>query len=229
MGPFLDMSHEIIQRGGTVQRSFSSPHSSPVSYDSIYRHMWNRVGQLRKTKVVIVPHPDDVLHPPSLPQPPFNNKIFCDGNPPPNIDFVSNPCLMSVNGVAMSVTSCDVLMSICGASISRGIQSNKFDDAVDEILRQRTFFPVHPPRYPIEPSCASNLRFKENDVPSILISRAGRRQTTCTVTSGYVYLDVAPSTSPSKTLSYCQLYIQPPTENAVDVKDRCRVDVHSVK
>ena len=61
---------------------------------------------------MFVPSYRDVHHDPIYPQPPYNQKND------DRVHFVSDPCVLSVNGIVVGITSTDVLLHLGTEEIS---------------------------------------------------------------------------------------------------------------
>ncbi|KAK2196058.1 bifunctional DNA polymerase alpha-delta-epsilon [Babesia duncani] len=97
------------------------------------------IPQLESTRFIIVPHVFDVLSSFPLPQPPFGILSTL----PRNVEMLSNPGILRINGVLVGVTACDPISCIVGDCASRNC-----DDAIacacKELLLQRCWFPTYP-------------------------------------------------------------------------------------
>lgn len=91
---------------------------------------------------MFVPSHRDVHHDFVYPQPPFNiPEEF-----PERIHFVSDPCTLIVNDVAIGFSSIDVLLHLGSEeTVCPPGSSDRLGRLVKHILYQHSYYPLHPP------------------------------------------------------------------------------------
>ncbi|XP_052821510.1 DNA polymerase alpha subunit B isoform X3 [Octopus bimaculoides] len=155
IGPFLDEEHTGIQ---TLK-------------DESYETMFTRVcqgikeiaEQLRCT-MVLVPSARDVHNTPIYPQPPFEygESEF--------MHFVTDPSLLSINGVVFGITSTDVIFHIsnseCFASTN---PMNRFKRIIRHLFSQQSFYPLYPSHNDVSISFSLAESFELPTKPHVLI------------------------------------------------------------
>lgn len=99
MGPFLDRCHESIFNGGLAQ-TFDS------FFEGLIENIMNSVLNV-DIQVIIVASLKDANHHPIYPTPQYQIREKY-----PNLTFVSDPCMFSVNGLVFGATTADILFHI---------------------------------------------------------------------------------------------------------------------
>ncbi|TKC36281.1 hypothetical protein EI555_000821 [Monodon monoceros] len=96
--------------------------------------------------LIFVPSLRDVHHEPVYPQPPFS----CSDLPREDkkrVQFVSEPCTLSINGMIFGLTSTDLLLHMGAEEISSSSgTSDRFSRILKHILTQRSYYPLYPPQ-----------------------------------------------------------------------------------
>lgn len=203
-----------------------------LAYAEFFRRLSAAVQGLR-TRVVIVPHSKDAMHPEPLPQPPYP--------PPPEnhvpqalsstIHCVTNPCTLQVNEVRLLLSSADPAAEVAGEVLcdasSQGAGEARMQQICRALLRQRTLFPRGvSPRVPMDASRLKPLMFDGDDVPHIVAfpsaalplqqeGGGGCGACACTV-DGRVFLSpFNPQNRSDDAFDFTSVYIQPPAEATV--------------
>lgn len=103
-GPFYDKNHQGIQNGELKQ-----------SYDSFFYDLVDNVmgGVPDNTQVIIVASQKDPHHLPVYPTPPYEVRPCY-----PNLTFMPDPCMVSINGLVVGVTTADILFDIGNFELS---------------------------------------------------------------------------------------------------------------
>uniref|UniRef100_A0A1D5QNG5 DNA polymerase alpha subunit B n=1 Tax=Macaca mulatta TaxID=9544 RepID=A0A1D5QNG5_MACMU len=96
--------------------------------------------------LVFVPSLRDVHHEPVYPQPPFSYSDLSREDKK-QVQFVSEPCSLSINGVIFGLTSTDLLFHLGAEEISSSSgTSDRFSRILKHILTQRSYYPLYPPQ-----------------------------------------------------------------------------------
>ncbi|CAI9715856.1 DNA polymerase alpha subunit B-like [Octopus vulgaris] len=155
IGPFLDEEHTGIQ---TLK-------------DESYETMFTRVcqgikeiaEQLRCT-MVLVPSARDIHNTPIYPQPPFEygESEF--------MHFVTDPSLLSINGVVFGITSTDVIFHICNSECFASTNPmNRFKRIIRHLFSQQSFYPLYPSHNDVSVSFSHAESFELPTKPHVLI------------------------------------------------------------
>ncbi|KXJ17723.1 DNA polymerase alpha subunit B [Exaiptasia diaphana] len=135
LGPFVDAKHDKIENGDLEE-----------TYEELFKR---QVGGILKalekqqTTVVFVPSQRDVHHDFVYPQPPFLIDGYQDNK---NVHFVSDPCTLLINNVAIGLTSTDILLNLGSEeTASPPGASDRLGRLVKHILYQHSYYPLHPP------------------------------------------------------------------------------------
>jgi len=172
MGPFVASNHAMIK----------SP-TLDISYEDVFAKMVDVIEQVTEedfsSEIALVPSTSDLHHDCTYPQTRYNHKkLTClDMNPAHpyhnKIQCLPNPCLLSVGGMAMGVSSVDIVKDLLTDETSITAPGTKVPRLVrmaNHMVEQRSFhplFPAHPGSqvdFQHEESFALNVR------PDVLIT-----------------------------------------------------------
>lgn len=136
-GPFLDAKHEQVENC-----KLTSP------FEDVFKQCLRTVIEGTRSSgshLVFVPSLRDVHHEPVYPQPPFTFSELSREDKK-RVQFVSEPCSLSINGVMFGLTSTDLLFHIGAEEIfSSSGTSDRFSRVLKHILTQRSYYPLYPP------------------------------------------------------------------------------------
>lgn len=136
-GPFLDAKHEQVENC-----RLTSP------FEDVFKQCLRTVIEGTRSSgshLVFVPSLRDVHHEPVYPQPPFTFSEL-PREDKKRVQFVSEPCSLSVNGVMFGLTSTDLLIHIGAEEVcSSSGTSDRFSRILKHILTQRSYYPLYPP------------------------------------------------------------------------------------
>ncbi|XP_028711773.1 DNA polymerase alpha subunit B [Peromyscus leucopus] len=136
-GPFLDAKHEQVEN-----YQLTSP------FEDVFKQCLRTVIEGTRSSgshLVFVPSLRDVHHEPVYPQPPFTFPEL-PREDKKRVQFVSEPCSLSINGVMFGLTSTDLLFHIGAEEIcSPSGTSDRFSRILKHILTQRSYYPLYPP------------------------------------------------------------------------------------
>ncbi|XP_031799189.1 DNA polymerase alpha subunit B isoform X1 [Sarcophilus harrisii] len=108
LGPFLDAKHEQVENCQLTP-----------SFEDVFKHCLRTIIEGTRssgTHLVFVPSLRDVNHRPVYPQPPFSCLELKEDKE--RVHFVSDPCILSINGVILGLTSTDLLFHMGAEEIS---------------------------------------------------------------------------------------------------------------
>ncbi|KAI9313261.1 DNA polymerase alpha/epsilon subunit B-domain-containing protein [Dichotomocladium elegans] len=93
-------------------------------------------------KLMLLPHAEDMIHEyPVFPQPPMSNGL----TPQLDVQMLSNPSMIEINGVAFAVANNEILMRLAREELSSGYDSSsRLARLATHLLRQRSFYPLFP-------------------------------------------------------------------------------------
>ncbi|KAF8517371.1 DNA polymerase alpha/epsilon subunit B-domain-containing protein [Hysterangium stoloniferum] len=159
LGPFIDAAHPAVKSGKLP--------SSPLSlFQQSFTHpMQSLLQQNPDTLILIVPHVRDIL---------CSHTVFPQGCGesdfgilPSSIRILPNPCIISLNGVRLGISTMDVLyhlknqqyiqrpMQVSNGIATQPAPSDAMANLCRHVLEQRSFYPVFP--VPLELSSDVNL------------------------------------------------------------------------
>ncbi|KAI8788317.1 DNA polymerase alpha subunit B [Biomphalaria glabrata] len=149
MGPFVDIKHVLINSGELLD-----------TFQELFIKQMEEIGRATQglgTKIVIVPSCRDAHHFFSVyPQPGFSipeynangsKRSHAELELTKHLNFVSDPCTLSVNNIVIGLTSTDILMHLTKSEISLG-QMGKMDRIgrlTQHVLHQHSYYPLYPP------------------------------------------------------------------------------------
>lgn len=109
LGPFVSSEHPKVKKGA-IQ---SLPEE--IFRDQVIHRLENVLETCQHTRVLIVPHATDMIHPYCLfPQPAFTNMTKHA-----RIHMLSNPASFSINDHSISVGNIDILLKLAKSTISK--------------------------------------------------------------------------------------------------------------
>lgn len=178
LGPLLDVNNLRVQEGdchapgSNVNRSMDEVYMNYIV--PLLARLSNELRQSSPhTKVMLVPSLDEALvfHP--LPQPPMDLAMCLEGSPlaalqRQGIRMLSNPSYIKVNDVSIAVSSADALSPVLRDLVFRS-DGKRIEEALRQLLLQRTLFPVFPRSHPVSEANAHALSFPDGGVPEICI------------------------------------------------------------
>ncbi|XP_058518778.1 DNA polymerase alpha subunit B isoform X2 [Ochotona princeps] len=138
LGPFLDAKHEQVENC-----LLTSP------FEDVFKQCLRTIIEGTRSSgshLVFVPSLRDVHHEPVYPQPPFSYSELSQEDKK-RVQFVSEPCSLSINGVIFGLTSTDLLFHMGAEEISSSSgTSDRFSRILKHILTQRSYYPLYPPQ-----------------------------------------------------------------------------------
>ncbi|KAL9090332.1 MAG: hypothetical protein Q9165_005366 [Trypethelium subeluteriae] len=151
LGPFLPLSHPAVRNG-----DFDLPSSAPIAPDQatlvdVFRHyisapLHRLVQQHPHIHIILVPSTDDAIakHV-AWPQDRLQKKEL---GLPRQVSCVTNPVTLTLNDVAIGMSSQDVLSEVRAQNCTGGkakMERDVLGRMAGLVVQQRHFFPVFPP------------------------------------------------------------------------------------
>ncbi|XP_024429897.1 DNA polymerase alpha subunit B isoform X2 [Desmodus rotundus] len=137
-GPFLDAKHEQVENC-----LLTSP------FEDVFKQCLRTITEGTRSSgshLIFVPSLRDVHHEPVYPQPPFSYSDLPHEDKK-RVQFVSDPCTLSINGVVFGLTSTDLLFHMGAEEISSSAgMPDRFSRVLRHILTQRSYYPLYPPQ-----------------------------------------------------------------------------------
>ncbi|XP_055619724.1 DNA polymerase alpha subunit B isoform X2 [Toxorhynchites rutilus septentrionalis] len=128
-GPFGDASSPLFS---TIAEPFEE------YFEKIITNIMQSVPP--STEVFIVSNHDDIVSMFVYPSFPHKiNKYF------KNLHFLPDPCVLSINGVEIGVTTVDVIKDLADAELSENPIGDKIKRAFKYLFYHKTFYPLNPP------------------------------------------------------------------------------------
>ncbi|KAI3637474.1 hypothetical protein MIR68_004123 [Amoeboaphelidium protococcarum] len=148
IGPFVDEQEASLSQSDLTPMEIFNLKVAPIIVDYLQDQS--------NCRIVLIPSVDDAIHPHvALPQPPYDKLALFPKNLVEDvkvlnrIQCVSNPSVFVVNEVYVAVTSTDILMDLSREEISRfpskPVHADRISRLVEDMLRQRSFYPLDPP------------------------------------------------------------------------------------
>ncbi|KAG1690298.1 DNA polymerase alpha subunit B [Nymphon striatum] len=136
LGPFLDSKNEEIEKGNFGE-----------TYEELFHKIVTNLIKMTEcagTHLVIVPSScREVHHEFIYPCPPFDISELEDVS---RLHFVSDPCLLDINGVLFALTSTDILLHLGKEEIwFPPSSSDRLKRLVAHLITQQSFYPLYPP------------------------------------------------------------------------------------
>jgi DNA polymerase alpha subunit B len=162
LGPFVDAEHPHVQGGAEMVRSVSE------EFSALLTRIDQLAAALRHTQFVLVPSLRDAHQPFVYPQPCYSGETQSN-----NIKMVSNPSVISVNGVRIGISTADILRHMASAELTSrtaGQDSDRIARLLRHVIEQESFYPLYPahPEVPLHVSKAVQCMFHEH-APHVLV------------------------------------------------------------
>jgi len=230
LGPLVDVNNLRVQEGDCY-----APGSAVTrGLDEVYGHhivpLLTRLCQeLRQsspnTKVMLVPSLDEALvfHP--LPQPPMDLTMCLEGNPLAplqrlGVRFLSNPASIKVNDVSMVVSSADALSPVLRDLVLRP-NGKRIEEALRQLLLQRSLFPVFPRSHPVSEANADALSFPNDSIPEVCIFPSAVGPGSGTFVDNCLFLNPGPLCR-ATTGTFAEIVVH---QGESSLQERVRVDI----
>ncbi|XP_076392479.1 DNA polymerase alpha subunit B isoform X3 [Megachile rotundata] len=136
VGPFIEYTHPEIKKC-TLKDTYQE------FFDKILARI-TQCLQGKDTHVVLVPSNRDVHHDPVYPTPEFILNTHRIGSNMANVYSMPDPCIISVEGLKIGITSVDVLRHLGQHEVSNMSGMDRVGRLADHVLSQATFYPLHP-------------------------------------------------------------------------------------
>lgn len=234
LGPFVDASNQRVVDGDPVLPG----QDGPCPFEDIYTDyvlplLVKRCAHLRRrgspVEVLIVPSLEEALcfHP--MPQPPLDASLNLEQTHRLDqlrnlgVTLLPNPAHISVAGLRMSITSADVLTPMLKEILLRGT-GGKIEEALRQVLGQRTLFPVLPREPPqVSEARATALDFPEGIVPDMCIFPSQIGGLAGTFVDGTAFVNTGYVCRPAVMGQFTDVWIAPPNDGVL-FQDRVRMD-----
>uniref|UniRef100_A0A8C5AQ50 DNA polymerase alpha subunit B n=1 Tax=Gadus morhua TaxID=8049 RepID=A0A8C5AQ50_GADMO len=131
LGPFVDAKHEQIEKAQVTE-----------TFEAIFTRCVESIVEGTKSvgcRLVFVPSQRDVHHHPIYPQPPFSLPDLCKDQ---RVTMAPDPCTLLVEGVALGLTSTDILFHMGAEEINGGFY---FEAVLTDRLWLYSYYPLYPP------------------------------------------------------------------------------------
>lgn len=132
IGPFVDSSHVLISDGSLAE-----------TYQDLYEKLiTNFMESLKgtRTHVIVVTSSQDAVAAPIYPTPPGTLKKSL-----PLLQIVSDPSMLTINGLVIGITSVDVLMHLGKQELSLSAGDDRLGRLASHLIKQQNFYPLYPP------------------------------------------------------------------------------------
>lgn len=148
-GPFLDIDHPLIATGDFDLPSDAVPEPDTATLNTVFKYLISPafvslVAANPHITIILVPSVKDIIakHV-SWPQEPFPRK---DLGVPKSVKIIGNPMTLSLNEIAIGISSQDILTELRTAEVTGGrIQDSSMLARLPKyLIEQRNFFPLFP-------------------------------------------------------------------------------------
>lgn len=131
-GPFVDSSHGLISDGSLAE-----------TYQALYEKIITGFMESLKgtwTHVIVVTSSQDAVAAPIYPTPPAALKKSLS-----LLQIVSDPSMLSINGLVVGITSVDILMHLGKQELSFSAGDDRLGRLASHLIQQQNFYPLYPP------------------------------------------------------------------------------------
>ncbi|KAM6953466.1 DNA polymerase alpha subunit B [Aplochiton taeniatus] len=136
LGPFVDAKHAQIEKAQVTE-----------TFEAIFSRCMESIVEGTKSvgcRLVFVPSQRDIQHHFIYPQPPFTLPDLSKDQAE-RVTLVPDPCTLLIEGVAMGLTSTDILFHMGAEEISCTAGADRFSRILKHMLTQRSYYPLYPP------------------------------------------------------------------------------------
>ncbi|EAT40593.1 AAEL007692-PA [Aedes aegypti] len=153
-GPFGDISNPLF---GTIAETYEE------YFEKIIINIMSSVSP--NTEVLIVSHHDDLMSMFVFPSFPYTISTSF-----PNLRFLPDPCIISINGLEIGITTADIIKDLSEAEVSGDPKGDKIKRAFNYMFHHKTFYPLNPPpeNLPLDMDLLSTFG-KLSRVPNMMI------------------------------------------------------------
>ncbi|XP_029045729.2 DNA polymerase alpha subunit B [Osmia bicornis bicornis] len=137
VGPFIEYTHPEIKKC-TLRDTYQD------FFDKILGKIV-RYLQGKSTRVILVSSNRDAHHDTVYPTPEFTINTNKIGSNVTNIYSMPDPCIISVEGLEIGITSVDVLRQLGQQEVSNTSGMDRVGRLADHVLSQASFYPLYPP------------------------------------------------------------------------------------
>mmetsp|Transcript_7218 Transcript_7218/g.11422 ORF Transcript_7218/g.11422 Transcript_7218/m.11422 type:complete len:595 (-) Transcript_7218:834-2618(-) len=152
MGPFVHDKHPQIASCLPTKLIEDTPVA--LTFQDVFTFLLTRIAasvENLKTRVVLCPSTEDIMHHHiSFPQPAFHvNMDQLELKDRQQMTFISNPGIISINGISIGVTTQDTLLHLAQEDVVK-LDKNKpkkmrIARLAEHMVTQRSFYPLFPP------------------------------------------------------------------------------------
>lgn len=143
-GPFGDMTNPLFN---TIMETYEE------FFERMVIDIMSSVST--NTEVLIVSHHDDLVSMFVYPTLPYG---IVSANFP-NLSFLPDPCVITINGLEIGITTADIINDLSEAEESSDPMGDKIQRAFNYMFHHRTFYPLFPP--------AENLALDVNSLATV--------------------------------------------------------------
>ncbi|TRY63678.1 hypothetical protein TCAL_16562 [Tigriopus californicus] len=134
-GPFLDIKHQMVENGD-LDVAFHE------KFNEIMLQLASETADL-PTRMVIVASSREAHHHVIYPTPPYVNGLRPEDRE--RFQFVSDPSLVSIEGVVIGLTSSDIMFHLGREETVMPNSKDRIRRMASHLLQQRSFYPLYPP------------------------------------------------------------------------------------
>lgn len=222
-GPFVDINHEFIKEGElfyTDDEGKTECFEDLDIYKAIKEYLDNEVKDLQ-TKIIIIPSLNDMVSMHPFPQPPLSK------NSTEKVSFLPNPSRFSIGGVEFGLINTDVIRQTLAKLYLKNGTKHRLHHAVEEILKQRSFFPLHPPKEETSIDISQYKLYEMPQAPDVLITMSELPVFTDCIEGKTVFLNPGLTTKNNQRGTYGVVTINA-DGNIQDLKSKIRVDIKNI-
>lgn len=128
-GPFGDSRNNLFS---TIAETFEE------YFEKIIANIMNSVSPT--TEVLVVSNHEDIMSMFVYPSFPYKiNRFF------KNLHFLPDPCVVSINGLEVGITTVDIIKDLSDAEVSGAPMGDKVKRAFNYLFHHKSFYPLNPP------------------------------------------------------------------------------------
>ncbi|KAH3903155.1 DNA-directed DNA polymerase alpha subunit POL12 SCDLUD_000769 [Saccharomycodes ludwigii] len=164
LGPFIDISNELILRGKIPNLDYLGKHEQPRNLDELFIKVINPILEKinENIQLIIIPSINDTLLSHSTyPQPSFSKKILQmnTARSKNSLQSFPNPSTFQLNEIFVGCSNLDFFKNCKDVILGSDVfLTNRFERLTNHLLEQRRYFPLFPPTWN-----ANTKRVAKND------------------------------------------------------------------
>lgn len=222
-GPFLDINHEFVKEGELfyTREDGEVDCFEDLDFYTAFKSYLDRETEGTQTKIVIIPSPNDMVSMFPFPQPPLSKKDT------ERVCFLPNPARFTVNGLEFGVVNVDIVRQALSKSFIQNPQKHRLNHIIEEIVRQKSFFPLYPPREDTPVDISQYEKYEMPYAPDVLVTMSELPVFADAIDDKLVFLNPGQATKMKSRGTYAAISINNDSSSS-SLSDKLRVEIKNL-